>query len=156
VKRDRTEAGFWRRYISLMDRECSRPHDRIYAIRSCLGLDHLYTLRPDYSLSKLELYREATLTLLGRRRGYADEEDHHRDGHEGLGAPWLVLLLATTCDRTALDPAWPSWIPDLHHLTTESRLVMDRFALVRRANSHDSSVKDIGRFHSDIRDTGRF
>lgn len=65
-----TTLSFWRDFTAFSTRLCSDPRDRVYAIPSCLRLEHVDALRPNYSISAEECFRRLTYTML-QENGFA-------------------------------------------------------------------------------------
>lgn len=73
------------------DREATDPRDKVFAIMALVGDDHKCSLRPDYSLSMVDVYTAATLDLI-----------QHEESLD-------ILLAANGLDRS---DGLPSWVPD--------------------------------------------
>lgn len=115
-----TTRSFWNSFASFSRRQCSDPRDRVYAIRSCLELEGLDGLVPDYQVTAGETFRRLTCSMMLESNfpdvgANGEEADRSR-------APWIPLSLVGTETRHQNSP-WkaPSWVPDLHRLSDRSR-----------------------------------
>ena len=96
--------------MELSSRRCFDPRDRIFAVRSILGLSDVDGLQPDYSLLAFELYRRLTIYSLA----------HETRNVKTVPNAALMLALVGTESSSAEKNA-PSWVPDLANLTMRSR-----------------------------------
>lgn len=99
-------------------RNCSDPRDRVYAVRSLLGLQNAQSLIPDYRLDPIEVYQSLVLVLL---ETFRNRFQSWRD------QAWALFALAGT-DRTDPGPSTkPSWVPDFNALTSRSRDKIEQY-----------------------------
>ncbi|KAK5726143.1 Non-essential glycogen phosphorylase [Elasticomyces elasticus] len=111
-----TTTAFWLRFGGVALRDCHNPSDRIYAVRSLLGLQRYRCLMPDYSLPVHEVYSNFTKVVMSRTAFYTKGIYAPLLNH----TPWMPLaLVGTESDRSTMISK-PSWIPDYHHLTDDS------------------------------------
>ena len=113
--------------VVLGEKDCREEQDRVFAIRSIAGLEHVEALEPDYTLSVDEVCLRVAVECL---RG--DDFDHlhpdrftrhlNQNGTAGLPLPHISLLLAlasshSTEDGEDLLEGRPSWVPAFHYLS---------------------------------------
>lgn len=134
--REPTTQSFWNSFNSFSKRLCSDPRDRVYAIRSCLGLEHLEALKPNYVISDRECFRRLTLIMLQESNFPEIGSGRYTTPNSRFRVPWIPLLLVGTEDSVP-DPAGLSWVPDLHNLSGRSR---DKLAAASVAFSFDREL----------------
>ena len=127
------DLGFWLRLLST---RClsTEPHDRIYALLGISSDDDRHAIKPDYTISKVQLYQKATIHIIRLERSFD------------------ILQLG---ERLARDPGYPSWLPGLDQkaldsgpgldISTKSRTQL-KFSLW--TNSELSIMKVLGVYHS--------
>ncbi|KAK4543753.1 hypothetical protein LTR36_004786 [Oleoguttula mirabilis] len=123
-------------------RQCSNPRDRIFSMRQILGLKEIDSLRPDYTLTLVEVYRRARVAAVEQP---ADTQGQIKPlllfrNHVSIIFGMVGTEAAHADDSTAA--FWPSWIPKFHRLTKRSRTKV----LVYPALNHD-------RFHAKLDET---
>lgn len=133
-----TTQSFWNSFNSFSKRLCSDPRDRVYAIRSCLGLEHLEELKPDYAISDQECFRRLTVTMLQESNFPDLGSGRYVTPNSRFRIPWMPLLLVGTENVVSGALATgPSWVPDLHNLSERSR---DKLAAATVAFSFDREL----------------
>ncbi|CAK1360580.1 unnamed protein product [Cercospora beticola] len=123
---------FWLAYCTFLDRNCSDARDRVFALRSCMEIDHP-SLQPDYTLAPAEVFRRLVCVFMdikyvvARTRrlrstvGKGDDfEDYEHDILDWEFMPWAPLAFVGTEERAANVGHDPSWVPDLHRLTEQT------------------------------------
>lgn len=120
-----TTRTFWKSFTSFSRRLCSDPRDRVYAIRSCLGLGYIDALTPDYSIGVEECFRRVTITML-QERNFPGFDPDASPASPPLRAPWIPLsIVGTESTSGQAQGTRPSWVPDLHNLSERSRAKLD-------------------------------
>jgi len=99
-------------------RGCADPHDRVYAVRSLLDLEHVPSLVPDYELAPAEVYRSLVVALL---------EIFHSRWQSDSDQAWALLALAGTETGDTVQTCRPSWVPDFNALTSRSRNKIEQY-----------------------------
>jgi hypothetical protein len=113
--------------VVLGEKDCREEQDRIFAIRSIAGLEHVKALEPDYTLPAHELCRRVGVECL--RNGDFDylhpgrfTTHKNQNATAGLPLPHVSLLLALASANSTEDEEHrlqqrPSWVPALHCLS---------------------------------------
>ncbi|GIZ45923.1 hypothetical protein CKM354_000906900 [Cercospora kikuchii] len=124
---------FWLAYSTFMDRHCSDARDRVFALRTCMQIDHP-SLQPDYTITCAEVFRRLVCVFMDVK--YVTTRTRHLRSFDGKGddfegnehdildwefMPWAPLAFVGTEARNGYFAHGPSWVPDLHHLTEQTR-----------------------------------
>ncbi|KAH8590415.1 heterokaryon incompatibility protein-domain-containing protein [Bisporella sp. PMI_857] len=129
------DLGFWLRLVST---RClsTEPHDRIYALLGISSDDDRHAIKPDYTISKVQVYRRATIHIIQLEKSFD------------------ILQLG---ERLARDPAYPSWLPGWDQKALDSGPRLDiriksrtQLKFTLWTNSELSIMKVSGVYHSKL------
>jgi hypothetical protein len=102
--------------IRLMGRHCSDPRDRIFAVRGLLGIQNVLSLRPDYTLHAVHVYRRFVAHLL--IMSFQQNRRSHEDS--GLHVAVVFGLCTVSCHDSKDHREWSSWVPDFDTLSLQA------------------------------------
>ena len=99
-----------RSLMALSSRKCYDPRDRIFAVRSIMGISKVTDLEPNYDLPVVELYKRVAIECL----------THETRNVKTVPSVALLLALVGTESPNGVK-GLPSWVPDFANLTMRSR-----------------------------------
>jgi hypothetical protein len=135
--------------------QCHDPRDRVFAFRRTLGLESFDELRPDYQLDDVEVFRKLVCVCLNARDRPLNATNSEVEGawieEELRSLTNSALTLALIGTELKLRPKidWPSWVPDLHELSSASRAKarLYRKEPIRHWSPNTISFEDCWLFH---------